>query len=67
MDYSRKKNKAGREGGWVGLRRTYFFESPLPLEGFLLCSWKFQTKQGFTLGKSTKLGYSRKKTAGFSK
>ena len=32
------------------------------LEGFLLCPWKFQTKQGFILGKSTKLGYSRKKT-----
>ena len=31
------------------------------LEGFLLCPWKFQTKQGFILGKSTKLGYSRKK------
>ena len=37
------------------------FGTTLPLEGFLLCPWKFQTKLGFVLGKSTKLGYSRKK------
>ena len=51
----------------VGLRRggggDILFWTTLPLEGFLLCPWKFQTKQGFILGKSTKLGYSRKKNS----
>ena len=43
----------------VGLRRGG--GEDIILEGFLLCPWKFQTKQGFILGKSTKLSYSRKK------
>ena len=43
----------------TGGLRTYVFEPP-PLEflGFLLYQWKFQTKQGFTPGNSTKLCYT---------
>ena len=36
---------------------TYFFEKPLEFFILLLYPWKFQTKQSFTSGNSTKLCY----------
>ena len=64
MDYSRKKNKAGRV---VGLRRgggeDILFWTTLPLEGFLLCPRKFQTKQGFTLENPQNWAFQKKKNS----
>ena len=49
--------KQGRKGGEQFEDTVTFWNKSLEFQVFLLCTWKFRTKQSFTLGNSAKLCY----------
>ena len=57
LGYSRN-NQTGTKGGGEQFEDTVtFWNKSLEFQVFLLCTWKFRTKQSFTLGNSAKLCY----------